>query len=101
MPAAGNPTSAHKLNPTLSGFSCIRCHSEMPIADYFEGCPACLTAGKPSTVRSTYRRGPMTLADSSKPGIGRYAAWMPYTSWVTLGEGGTPCNSFPSLAEEL
>lgn len=26
---------------------------------------------------------------------------MPYTSWVTLGEGGTPCNSFLSLAKEL
>ncbi len=26
---------------------------------------------------------------------------MPYTSWVTLGEGCTPCNGFPSLGEEL
>jgi len=33
--------------------------------------------------------------------MARYAAWLPYTSWVTLGEGGTPCNSFPSLAREL
>ena len=33
--------------------------------------------------------------------MSQYAAWMPYTSWVTLGEGGTPCNSSPALAEEL
>ncbi len=33
--------------------------------------------------------------------MSRYAAWMPYTSWVTLGEGGTPCNSFASLANQL
>ena len=33
--------------------------------------------------------------------MSRYANWLPYTSWVTLGEGGTPCNSFPSLANEL
>ena len=26
---------------------------------------------------------------------------MPYTSWVSLGEGGTSCISFPSLASEL
>lgn len=31
----------------------------------------------------------------------RYAAWMPYTSWVSLGEGGTSCANFPSLAEEV
>ncbi len=31
----------------------------------------------------------------------RYAGWMPYTSWVSLGEGGTSCASFPSLADEL
>lgn len=73
----------------------------MAIGDYFEGCPTCLSAGKPSTVRSEHRRWPDALADASKRGMTRYAAWMPYTSWVTLGEGGTPCNSFPSLAEEL
>ncbi|HKS56510.1 MAG TPA: pyridoxal-phosphate dependent enzyme [Steroidobacteraceae bacterium] len=33
--------------------------------------------------------------------MSRYAAWMPYTSWVTLGEGGTPCTRFVSLADEL
>src|SRR3546814_15268649 len=31
----------------------------------------------------------------------RYAAWMPYMSWVSLGEGGTSCTNFSSLAHEL
>lgn len=33
--------------------------------------------------------------------MARYAAWMPYTSWVSLGEGGTSCTRFPSLADEM
>lgn len=33
--------------------------------------------------------------------MARYAAWMPYTSWVSLGEGGTSCAPFPSLADEV
>src|SRR3546814_13043136 len=31
----------------------------------------------------------------------RYAAWMTYMSWVSLGEGGTSCTNFSSLAHEL
>ena len=73
----------------------------MPIGDYFEGCPTCLAAGNPSTVRSEYRHWPAALGDASNRGMSRYAAWMPYTSWVTLGEGGTACTSFASLADEL
>ncbi len=101
MPRNAIPTRAHKLNSTLFGFSCVRCHSELPIGDHLEGCPACLRAGNPSTVRSEYRRWPAALADATKRGMSQYAAWMPYTSWVTLGEGGTPCTSFVSLADEL
>ena len=101
MPRTAKPTRAHKLNSALSGFTCIRCQSELPIGDYFEGCPACLRSGKPSTVRSEYRRWPSALADASERGMSRYAAWMPYTSCVTLGEGGTACTSFDSLADEM
>ncbi|MBN8849243.1 MULTISPECIES: pyridoxal-phosphate dependent enzyme [unclassified Sphingomonas] len=31
----------------------------------------------------------------------RYAAWMPYSSWVSLGEGGTPCTPVRRLADEV
>lgn len=92
---------AYALNPMLSGFSCIRCGTELPVGDYFEGCPACLARGEPSTVTPLYRQWPAALSDAGGRGMQRYAAWMPYTSWVTLGEGGTSCVSFPSLAQEV
>lgn len=100
VPASG-VSKAYKLNPMLSGFSCIRCDTALPIGDYFEGCPACLARGEPSTVRSVFRQWPSELGATGKHGMGRYAAWMPYTSWVSLGEGGTSCASFPALADEV
>lgn len=91
----------HVLNPELSGFSCIRCGTDLEIGDYFEGCPACLSRGEPSTVRSRFRRWPKALSETPRQGMQRYAAWMPYTSWVSIGEGGTPCVSLPALADEV
>jgi threonine synthase len=99
-----DPSEARKtfaLNPALSGFSCIRCGTGLPIGDYFEGCPACLERGQPSSVRSVFRRWPSALSDKARHGMGRYAAWMPYASWVSLGEGGTSCESFAALADEV
>ena len=92
---------AYALNPMLSGFSCLRCRTELPVGDWFEGCPACLARGEPSTVMPLFRQWPTTLSDPGKRGMQRFADWMPYTSWVTLGEGGTSCVSFPSLADEV
>lgn len=89
------------LNPLLAGYACIRCQARLVVGDYPEGCPACLDLGEPSTLRSNYREWPTTLSDTRKRGMERYAAWMPYTSWVSLGEGGTSCASFPSLADEV
>lgn len=91
----------HPLNPLLSGFACIRCAARLPIGDYFEGCPTCLAQGHPSTVRPEFRNWPETLADRRSRGMQRYAASMPYSSWVTLGEGGTSCVAFPALAAEM
>lgn len=98
---ATNSDQLHVLNPMLSGFSCIRCQTELPVGDWFEGCPDCLARGVPSTVRPMFRQSPPMLNDVGKHGMARYAAWLPYTSWVTLGEGGTSCAGFPSLAEEV
>jgi threonine synthase len=89
------------LNPMLAGFSCIRCQMELPVGDYFEGCPDCLARGKPSTLRSIYRDLPPVLSNGRAHGMRRFAAWMPYISWVSLGEGGTSCARFSSLANEL
>lgn len=89
------------LNPMLSGYSCIRCKADFIIADYFEGCPDCLAHGEPSSVKAKLRELPSSLSSAHEHGMQRYAAWMPYTSWVSLGEGGTSCASFPQLAEEV
>lgn len=94
-------TERHALNPELSGFSCIRCGTDLEIGDYFEGCPACLSRGEPSTVRSRFQVWPKALSDAPRPRMRRFAAWMPYTSWVSLGEGGTPCVAMPALADEV
>lgn len=96
-----NSDQLHALNPMLSGFSCIRCLTELPVGDWFEGCPNCLAQGEPVTVSPVFHQSPPVLSDAGKRGMERYAAWMPYTSWVSLGEGGTSCVSFPSLANEV
>lgn len=97
---AAHADKTYALNPMLSGFSCIRCRTKLPVGDYFEGCPECLDRGEPSTVVPGFRQWPRTLDDGRELGMKRYSAWMPYTSWVSLGEGGTSCISFPSLAAE-
>lgn len=94
------PRDAHTLNSRLTGLSCIRCGLRLPIGDYFEGCPSCLAAGQPSSVRSEYRALPAAIANSRAHGMARYADWLPYSSWVSLGEGSTPCVSLPALAAE-
>ena len=99
-PPNASGKAKHTLNPMLSGYSCIRCQADLVVGDYPEGCPACRGRGEPSTVRSSFREWPGTLSDTRKRGMERYAAWMPYTSWVSLGEGGTSCASFPCLADE-
>lgn len=91
----------HALNPKLSGFECINCGLVLELKDFPEGCPACLARDEPSTVRSRFRSQPTEVADPSRQRMQRYAAWMPYTTWISLGEGGTPCTSFPALADEL
>ncbi|NBW75802.1 MAG: pyridoxal-phosphate dependent enzyme [Sphingomonadaceae bacterium] len=90
----------HLLNNSLKGCSCIRCGALLTVGDYFEGCPSCLSAGRPSSVKSEYSALPSTIAKPGARGMARYADWLPYSSWVSLGEGATPCVSVPALAAE-
>lgn len=103
LPPSTSPRSTQRypLNSELLGFECIKCSLELDVADYPEGCPSCLARGEPSTVRSRFLGRTASLADQCRQRMERYGAWMPYSSWVSLGEGGTPCTSFPSLADEL
>jgi threonine synthase len=100
VPLASERLSS-RLNPELLGFSCISCGTEFPIADYFEGCPECLARGAPASLTPRIASEPPMLADESRLRMQRYAHWLPYVSWVSLGEGGTSCASFPALADEV
>lgn len=91
----------HALNPALTGFSCIRCERSFEIGDYLSGCPVCLELGKPASVRSEFSAQISPQPNPAERGMMRFAHLMPYTSWVTLGEGATPCLSFPALAGQL
>jgi len=71
---------------------------QLPIADYIEGCPACLARGEPASVQSVFRGSGAILSTGDGAGMHRYASRLPYRSWVSLGEGATPCRSFPKLA---
>lgn len=93
--------AAYTLNDRLIGFSCVRCQTRLPIGDYFEGCPSCLASGQPSSVRSVYQALPAAISRSDARGMARYADWLPYSTWVSLGEGVTPTVSLPKLATEV
>lgn len=90
------------LNPHLAGFECLRCKARYPVADYPEGCPACLEAGYPASVVAVYGAGlPALRFADGRRGMARFAERLPYSSFDTLGEGDTPLVSLPALAAEL
>lgn len=97
------PRSLHRfeLSPDLLGFECIQCGLGLEVGDYPEGCPSCHARGEPATVRSSFAHRPTRVANPSRQRMMRYEAWMPYSSWVSLGEGGTPCTPMRALAGEL
>ncbi|WP_321897269.1 threonine synthase [Burkholderia cepacia] len=83
------------LNRNLVGMRCVRCGVVHPVADYFEGCPACLAIGHPASVAPFYGNG-LTDLDPSRP-----ESWLAYTGGPFLGEGRTPLIGLPRLADEL
>lgn len=91
----------YELNRDLLGLECIQCGLKLEVGDYPEGCPSCLARGKPSTVRSIFASRPAQIANPSRQRMMRYEGWLPYCSWVSLGEGGTPCTPMSALATEL
>lgn len=88
------------INPRLIGFRCIRCEADYPIDDYAEGCLACYAAGFPASVIPRYLQLPPFTASPSR-GTPRFADRLPYTSFLSLGEGDTPLVSLDRMAGEL
>jgi len=90
-----------RLNKRLVSFSCIRCGQVSEVADYFEGCSSCLDKGYPASVQAQYSKAPATLAELDARTMKRFAQWLPYEAFPSLGEGGTPLISLDQLASEV
>ncbi|TCK94651.1 pyridoxal-phosphate dependent enzyme [Paraburkholderia sp. BL9I2N2] len=64
-----------------------------PIADYFEGCPVCLTAGWPASVVPEY--------DGGMFGSEQWETWLAYSGGSMLGEGETPLVRLPKIEARI
>jgi threonine synthase len=82
-----------RLNPRVIGLRCVRCRTVFPTADYFEGCPTCLSHDMPSSLAIEYREFPTSMT--------RLADWQVYPDQPTLGEGNTPLVTLDGLAKEI
>ena len=76
-------------NPQLAGLQCLRCEAHYPLSSANQGCRVCSGRGVYVSLRASY---------DSLPGVSQY---LPYTSGVSLGEGGTPLTASTALAEAL
>lgn len=76
-------------NAALSGFQCLRCERTYGVEDLWHGCPRCAGDGHPASVVARYGARPSMLANGGA-GMSRYAEWLPFREFPTLGEGGTP-----------
>ena len=83
------------LNPNITSLHCIRCDARYPVADYLEGCPACLACSMPASLAFDYRRF-AALDLPSKAG-----EWLAYPGGAMLGEGNTPLIELHGLACEV
>ena len=90
---------SYELNSTLLANECIRCETRLELADYFTGCPLCLAEGYPSSVRQLYSDSAWRLPNSQRRGMARYASYLPYSVFPSLGEGGPPLLAAPLLAD--
>jgi threonine synthase len=93
--------SLAELNPRLRGFACLRCGEPQPIADYSEGCPACLARGYPASVVPRFDSLPPLAEAGTGRGLRRFAERLPYRRFPSLGEGDTPLLPLGRLAAEL
>ena len=87
-----------------SALECLRCSRRYPVVAMPGGCQTCSAEGTPSNVRPVYSRAPSLKPNKlSGAGMIRYSAQLPVPRdrLVSLGEGGTPLISVPSLGREF
>lgn len=82
-------------NPRLHGLQCLRCDALYPVTLTHDGCPACRRAGFHVALRASY------LPEAGAAPEGADAIPMPYVPGFTLGEGRTPMQELPSLAQHF
>ncbi len=88
----------YRANQRLVGMRCLQCGTLHPVGSYFAGCPDCLAAGSPSSVAPRYDGEPERPTIAGRRGCARYAEWLAYRDWPSLGEGGTPLVELAGLA---
>ena len=91
----------YEINPELTGFSCLRTGEILEVGDYFEGSPASASEGYPASLRATYGDQAAWPVTSGKKGMARYRHFLPYLTYPSLGEGGTPLIELPAVARDL
>ncbi len=85
--------SAGKLNSRVAGMRCLQCAALVPVADYFEGCPACFGLGMPASLAVEYREFPNRVECVGD--------WQVYPDDPGLGEGNTSLVALDRIAEEI
>lgn len=91
----------YQWNRLVHKLTCLRCKDEYAAGDYLTGCPRCLENGYPSNLRVDYRVEPQWEIDQTARGMFRYAGRLPYRTFPTLGEGGTPITEINGLESKL
>jgi threonine synthase len=86
----------YTINPKLRGLYCLRCAAKYAVGDYFAGCPSC--AGKSLPVNLSFEYQGQRKIRADKKRMCRYAEFLPYESFPTLGEGNTPIIAVQRLA---
>ncbi|MBI1775996.1 MAG: pyridoxal-phosphate dependent enzyme [Proteobacteria bacterium] len=91
----------YQINNGLRGFQCLKCATVLPVADYPTGCPNCLAADFPASVKPVYTSTGKAPRAGGRGGMARHATLLPYITFPSLGEGDTPLVEVPGLAMEL
>lgn len=87
------------MNKRIQGMYCLRCKKKLPIGDYLFGCPDCLEQGERSSVTFQYEGEAAIKMDAH--GLHRYIEYLPYETFPSLGEGGTPLVAMKRMADDL
>ncbi|GED34516.1 pyridoxal-phosphate dependent enzyme [Brevibacillus centrosporus] len=91
----------YEWNQMVKEFTCLRCSTKYVPDDYLKGCPNCLEQGYPVSLQVTYDEQTPWKIDQAARGLFRYVDRLPYRTFPTLGEGGTPVTQLMGLEKEL